>query len=77
MTGVEEEQQQDRVIDLVNQIMVVLAGQDDAEATTALTLAVVTTIVAHAKDDYADRRDIVDWIKAGKHHTPPVPERTM
>jgi len=89
----DEEQQYERVIGMVNQIMTVLAGQDDAEATTALTLAVVTTIVAHAKDDadckaqakvftqqvydYADRRDIVDWIRAGKHHVPKTPERAM
>ena len=89
----EDEQQQHRVVELVNQVMHVLAGQNDAEATTALTLAVVCTIVAHAKDDadcraqakvftqqvydYADRRDIVDWIKAATSYPTPTPERVM
>ena len=92
MDAQEQEEQQVRVIDLVNQLMTVLAGQNDVEATTALTLAVVCTILAHAKDgdeeaqaevftqqvsDYVKRRDIVDWIRAGMTYITLPPKRAM
>ena len=82
----EEDEKQERVINLVSQINAVLAGVDLAESATALTLAVMCQIVATSKDnaecksqarfftkqvfEYADRRDIVDWIRASTFWPP-------
>lgn len=86
MTDDFNEATQERVIALVNQIMAVMAGVDEVEAKTALTLAVVSMIVSTSDGDaechtqamvftgqvldYADRRDIVEWIKAATSWSP-------
>ena len=75
---------QEYVVGLVDQINRVLAGEDIAEAQTALTIAVACQIVATTedKDDirkmargfasqldaFVRREDIVEWIKHSTTH---------
>lgn len=79
-----EEQEQELVIDLINQIMAVLAGVDNAVAHTALTFAVVCAIVSVGGDDedckkqaraftdqvnyYVNRPEFLEWARASMHH---------
>lgn len=80
----------DRVVALANEAMKLLAGIDDDEAHTALTLVVTAMILAtappgkeHAAADamkrtvleMLDRPDIVEWIKQGIKHLPPTSRR--
>ena len=74
------EVQQKRVVQLTDGILAILAGADSAEADTALTLAVVTSMCWGASDvtarlqaaegfsrqvrELIQREDIVAWIKA-------------
>lgn len=80
----EDEQQQERVIKLINQIMAVLAGIENAEAHTALTFSVVCAIVSVAADNedckkqarmftdqvnyYASHPEFLEWARASMHH---------
>jgi hypothetical protein len=74
------EAQQDRIVQLTDGILVILAGADGAEADTALTLAVVTSMCVDTPDatarleaaegfarqvrEFIQREDIIAWIKA-------------
>ena len=76
----DNELQQDSVVRLTDGILAILAGADGAEADTALTLAVVTSMCMGAPDaatrlqaaegfsrqvrEFIQREDIVAWIKA-------------
>ena len=74
-------ERQVKVINVINAIYLALAGLDEAEAKTALTLAVVGAIISTSQsreemleqsNSFADqvrfcvgRDDIVEWMKAG------------
>jgi 3,4-dihydroxy-2-butanone 4-phosphate synthase len=71
--------QQDHVIELVNQVNAVLAGEELAETATTLTLSVICHIVATSDtpenrlvqarefarqvNEYIRREDIIEWVK--------------
>jgi hypothetical protein len=76
----DNEARQDRVVQLTDGILAILAGADSAEADTALTLAVVASMCMGAPDaatrlrtaegfsrqvrELIQREDIVAWVKA-------------
>jgi hypothetical protein len=78
------DERQDYVVRLVDQINGLLAGEDNAEACTALTLAVACQIIstdkgkqdrigqAHAfaeqLEGFVLRDDMVEWIKSNTTH---------